>query len=129
MHRRMCLLDEPKSGTILGALFLSTSLKGWFGAENYDELRRGHKGWIEENLGNGTSGRQDKWTGSVAVGSKSFIEKVKDLLGVRAMGRKIHKGGEGYHLREETGPYKSILKAGKDDIASKNTYFWDVSTE
>ncbi len=27
MHQRMCLVDEPKSNAILGALFLSTSLK------------------------------------------------------------------------------------------------------
>jgi putative transposase len=48
-------------------------LQGLLGTGSYDQLRRSHKGWVEEHLRDGAKGRQDGWTGSVAVGSKSFI--------------------------------------------------------
>ena len=77
----------------------------------------------------GAEGRQDEWTDSIAVGSKSFIEKVKALPGLKAKGRDVTEGGEGYHLREEATPYTALLRAEKDDIGLKNTYFWDISSE
>jgi hypothetical protein len=43
--------------------------------------------------GNGLKIRQDEWTDSLAVGSRTFIERVKGLLGARAMGREIKEGG------------------------------------
>ena len=35
------------------------------------------------------SDQEYKWTQSIAVGSKAFIEKMKEALGYRAGGRKI----------------------------------------
>ncbi len=35
--------------------------------------------------------RQPGWTESVAVGCKDFVEKVKEMLGGRACGRRIHE--------------------------------------
>ncbi len=35
------------------------------------------------------SDKENKWTQSIAVGSKTFIEKMKEALGFRATGRKI----------------------------------------
>ncbi len=35
--------------------------------------------------------RQAGWTESVAVGCKDFVEKVKEMLGGRACGRRIHE--------------------------------------
>jgi putative transposase len=62
-------------------------LQRLIGAGSYDQLKISRKGWIEEYLGDGAKNRQDKWTGSIAVGSRSFIENVKALLGFRAKGR------------------------------------------
>ena len=55
--------------------------------------------------------RQDEWTGSIAVGSRSFIEKLKALLGLRAKGRKVSEGGKGYQLREGAAHYKAPFGA------------------
>ena len=84
-------------------------LQGLLGAGSYDQLRRSHKGWVEEHLGDGAKERQDEWTGSVAVGSKSFIESVKASLGFRAKGRDVIQSNKGYQLRESPAPYKSDL--------------------
>ncbi len=48
-------------------------LRKLFGMGSYDELRNSHRGWIEEYLGNGAGIRRDEWTGSIAIGSRSFV--------------------------------------------------------
>ena len=70
--------------------------------------------------------RQDEWTGSIAVGSKSFIESVKASLGFRAKGRNVIQSGEGYQLRESPAPYKVLFEAESEDIDPENIVFWDV---
>jgi len=72
---------------------------------------------------------QDEWTGSIAVGSKSFIESVKASLGFRAKGRNVIQSGEGYQLRESPSPYKVFFEAENEDIDLENTVFWDVKDE
>jgi len=42
-----------------------------------------------------------KWTESIAVGSKSFIEEVKKGLGFRARGRSIAGSNDHFELRED----------------------------
>ena len=67
-------IQEPRRKNVL---IDSERLQGLLGAASYDQLRRSHKGWVEEHLGDEAKERQDEWTDSVAVGSKSFIESVK----------------------------------------------------
>jgi len=57
------------------------------GAKFYNQPRSSHKGWVEKYLGDDAKGHHDEWTASIAVGSRSFIENVKALLGFRAKGR------------------------------------------
>jgi hypothetical protein len=80
-------------------------------------------------LGRWAKERQDEWTGSVAVGSKSFIESVKASLSFRAKGRDVIPSGEGYQLRESPATYKVLFEAEKEDIDPENTVFWDVKDE
>ena len=100
-----------------------------FGAQSYDQLRSSHKGWVEEDLVNGLKRRQEIWADSIAVGSKSFVERVKSLLGFNVKGRDVREGGEAYHLREEAAPYMALSSAEKDDIGAENTYYWDIINE
>jgi hypothetical protein len=50
-------------------------------------------------------GKENKWTQSIAVGSKTFIEKMKEALGFRAKGRKIICTDDTFELREVLTPY------------------------
>jgi hypothetical protein len=64
------------------------------------------------------------------VGSRSFIENVKALLGFRAKGREVRQGGgSGYQLREGAAQYKAFFRVEKDNIDHENTHIWDVKTE
>jgi putative transposase len=92
-------------------------LQGLLGSDSYNQLKRSHKGWVEEHLGAGARGRRDEWTGSIAVGIRSFIESVKERLGVRAKGRDVVKIGEDYQLRESPTLYNALFEAENEDIA------------
>jgi len=92
-------------------------------------LKEYHRGWVGESLNNGGNNRDDKWTKSIAVGSKRFIEKVKFSLGAMAKGRKALKAAEGYQLREPSASYGAHFDIKNEDIGANNTYYWDINDE
>ena len=117
-------IQEPRRKNIL---IDYSRLQRLIGTGSYDQLRTSLRGWVEDYLGDGAKNRQDEWTGSIAVGNRSFIEKVKALLGFRAKGRKVKEVGKGYQLREGPAPYNAHLGAEKEDIGPENTYCWDIN--
>ena len=82
---------------------------------------------ISESLANGNNYRQAQWTESIAVGSKSFTEAIKDKLGILAKGRKIIETGAAFQLREDIGTYIAFSDSKKGDIGAQNTYYWDIT--
>lgn len=96
------------------------------GTDNYEQAKRNHLGWAAEFLGSG-NGWDDKWTRSIAVGSKEFVDKVKSKLGILAKGRDVIETDGGYKLREPTESYLPHSEAEKSDIGSENTYFWNIT--
>jgi putative transposase len=45
--------------------------------------------WLELRLGYAEKFRESKWTESIAVGSRDFVDVIKRGLGVKAKGRRI----------------------------------------
>jgi putative transposase len=88
-----------------------------------DDLRRSHKKWVEEILKTKNHVRESKWSQSIAVGSKSFIEGIKAKLGIRAKGRQIGESGGSYHLREAQVPYNSDFTPENNGLRAENAYF------
>ncbi|MBW2004626.1 MAG: transposase [Deltaproteobacteria bacterium] len=101
-------------------------LRKLLGFDSYDRLITYHKRWVDDYLGNGKNIRDEKWTRSIAVGSKGFVDRVKSILGALASGRKSIEAGESYQLREPSIPYGAHSGVKKGDIGPENTYFWDV---
>ena len=97
------------------------------GFESYTAFQETHKELVNESLANGNNFRQIQWTESIAVGSKDFIETIKDKLGILAKGRKILENDGGFHLKEDMGTYITNSDIKKDNIVSKNTYYWDIN--
>ena len=90
------------------------------GFENYDDLKEAHCKWVDSAMQTDNSGKENKWTQSIAVGSKSFVEKMKEALGFRATGRKIICADDTFELREVLTPY------GKENnLASGNKFLWN----
>jgi putative transposase len=50
------------------------------GFENYDDLKDAHYKWVNIAMQTDNRGKENKWTQSIAVGSKTFIEKMKGAL-------------------------------------------------
>ena len=59
------------------------------GFDNYDELKNSRNKLVESAIQTDNRDKENKWTQSIAVGSKAFIEKIRGALGYRAKGRKI----------------------------------------
>ena len=68
------------------------------------------------------SAMESKWTQSIAVGDKPFVEQVKERLGIRAKGRKIHESGDGYQLSE-----RQALYGDWHDADTENTFDWNLA--
>jgi hypothetical protein len=64
-------------------------------------------------------GKEIKWTQSLAVGSKTIIEKMKEALGFRATGRKIICADDLFELREVLPPSGKV-----NSLDSENTFLW-----
>jgi len=90
------------------------------GFENYDDLKDAHYKWVESAIQTNNSGKENKWAQSIAVGSKTFIEKMKGALGYRARGRQIICADDTYELREMIMPFGNA-----DNLEFENTYLWN----
>jgi putative transposase len=70
--------------------------------------------------------RQDVWTESVAVGSKEYVEGIKNQLRCRISKRRdIEKNGDIHFLRESASAYTGDLSGEIDCITHENTEFWE----
>ena len=95
-------------------------------SKSIENLKDTHNRWIEETLRINRHARDTKWTQSVAIGSKEFVETTKDKLGYRAEGRKIVKSDEDHQFREQQASYMANSGPKKVVLSNKNTYLWDV---
>jgi hypothetical protein len=84
---------------------------------------------MEEYLGDGNNNRDDKWTKSIAVGSKGFVEYIKSALSALAKGRESKEAGDSYQLREPSAPYGEHFGVENEDIGLQNAYFWNKYSE
>ena len=91
---------------------------------SYEDLKYFCKSRVNEAISEIHKLRDSKWTESIAVGSENFIEVTKNLLGIKAKGRKKTNNGKGYELREPPGPYNTNFVPENDTLRVKNTYYW-----
>ncbi len=89
---------------------------------NFVDLKEAHGKWIEEALKKPMVVRDSKWTQSIAVGDKSFVEQIKQRLGIRAKGRKIHGSEDEYQLRERQSSFGDW-----QNLDNENTFDWNLA--
>jgi len=95
-----------------------------------ERLSEVYSGWIEEAMKAGTC-RQSAWSESVAVGDKKYVEKIKEELGFRAVGRKVQEGLQACMsaLREPNGPYSANSDIKKGHLRDGNGLYWKIFAE
>jgi putative transposase len=102
-------------------------LQELLGLGSYEEVKSCYKKWVENYLAERQTSRQEEWTQSIAVGSRPFVERVKELLGFRAKGREVADGAEGYQLRQPLPRYSGLFDSKNDDIGPENTFSWSIT--
>lgn len=117
-------IQKPRKKNALIAYQRLTELTGF---ESYTAFQKAHKKLVNETLANGNNFRQTQWTESIAVGSKGFIETIKEKLGKLAKGRKILENDGGFHLKENMGTYNTNSDIKKVNTVLKNTSYWDIN--
>lgn len=106
------------------SLINQQKLSDLLGLKDKSQLPEYHQQWVEEILKNGGDKRDSKWTESIAVGDKKFIEETKDRLGSKAQGRKAMEKDDVYELRESQSPYNDVFAPEKFKLRPENSYFW-----
>ncbi len=100
------------------------------GFTNLHDFQSAHKRWVEASLTVGKSERESEWTESIAVGGRSFVEKVKENLGFRAKDRTITGNKDQYQLREKVSDFDNTSIQGSESDAGQhvvmdNSFFWN----
>ena len=106
------------------------NLVGLMGFADLHNFQLAHKNWIEASLQMDESKRESQLTESLAVGSKTFIEKVKSDLEFKAKGRSITGSNGVYRFRENDSHFGNTSIPGFEPVAGAdseitNTFFWD----
>ena len=95
------------------------------GIDSPEHFRGLYQDWIGEKLRLSNHVCESKWSKSIAVGTKSFVKKIKAELGVRAIGRKVVETTDGYELKEREGSYKTHFGGKMGILRLENTYCWN----
>jgi REP-associated tyrosine transposase len=89
------------------------------------EFQTAHRQWVEQGLENGLGVRDQCWSESIAVGSLSFVETVKNQLGVKAAHRDVVESEGSYVLGEPAEAYGRKFAGESEALRYQNTFFWD----
>jgi hypothetical protein len=92
-----------------------------------DAVDRRKDGPEIESLARQVGKRESRWTESIAVGSKAFVEKTKAELGIKAIGREVMGTDEIYELRERDVSYNATFAGENSFLRPENAYFRNVS--
>ena len=71
------------------------------------------KHFIEDALGSKNQLREGKWTNSITVGRKRFVEATKELFGIKVTGGECWGEDRSYEVREPGRPLTVLLLALK----------------
>jgi putative transposase len=76
---------------------------------------------VEKGLQNGSALRDDRWSEAIAVGTRSFVEKVKNELGGKAGHRDVIEADGSYALRERPNVIPRNLPTKRTRRATKTS--------
>jgi putative transposase len=93
------------------------------GLHTVEELQVAHRQWVEDALAQARK-RDERWSQSVAVGAKAFVEEVQRALGVRGKHRLIDEDDGSHILREPLRPYGGVFEGKKRGLSPNNAHFW-----
>ena len=88
------------------------------------DFQRAQRQWIDAGLGE-LARRDDRWSEAIAVGSLTFVEKVKNDLCVKGMHREVLEADGTYAVRESAEAYAGNFTDKNEALRSANTILWN----
>lgn len=93
--------------------------------KDFGDLQVSCREAVEGRLSQGIPLRDEKWSKSIAVGTKAFVEAIVKKLGIRAKGRKVIREAKSYMLREPAVAYGVNFAPENDILSFDNSYVWN----
>ena len=88
------------------------------GFHKYEDLKEAHFKWIASAVKSRHHEKDQKWSRSVGVGSKQFVENMRHGLRGRVKGRKFLKtAADSFQLRETRAPF-GVNTSNGPEVAS-----------
>jgi len=75
------------------------------GKKGIEDLVDSHAALVDETLKQDSKARDIKWTENIAVGSKEYVEGIKEKLGALFLSRKVEGKEDRYELHDPQRPY------------------------
>ena len=94
-----------------------------------DEFRETYRNWLDAAIMKGDIKKQSQWTEGIAVGDKVYVEKVKDQMGYKAIGRKVVENEDSFVLREQQASYQRNSDRAIRVQPEDNTIYWQNGPE
>ena len=89
--------------------------------ESVEQLRTERKNWVDTALSSGASARAERWSASIAVGQRDFVDKVKAALEIDDQTSRILEDETTCFLREEVAAYYPLFEAQKKSLRADST--------
>jgi len=100
-------IQNPPRRCALIDLKALTALCGFAGVT---DLQQAHRSWVEEALHLDATGRDERWSKALAVGSEGFVTQIKTEIGLRARHRDVRQEiGGCYTLEQPCMPYSALF--------------------
>src|ERR1051325_10113518 len=99
------------------------------GFNTVTDFQEAYRDWVQEALSRKSVAREGNWSEAIAVGSLSFVNRVKTELGFKASHRKRRELQATYALGEEGKAYGAIFAGKKEPLRLENTRFWNENPE
>ena len=85
------------------------------------ELQQQRRIWLDNELQRGDIRRDDTWTRSIAVGSRTFVERIHDSIDFKSRNREVVQHHGKYIIKDEVEGYNALFDGKKDGLSLKNT--------
>lgn len=96
------LQDIPKRKRIIDYSCLIELLE----LKSFSDFKTTHQSLVHVALEKGDLNREERWTESIAVGSRSFVEDIKGKLGAKGRYRPTSEEKGTWEIKEETNTYR-----------------------
>ncbi len=112
------ILNSPKRYSIINI----NTLMNLCGIRDLILFHKNYKHWVKAELQSNTAKRENKWTESLAVGSREFIERYFQYLDQNK--RKITSTDDSYEIREPNSTYRSHFLPKMSTRSGNNRLSW-----